>query len=100
MGDDFSYEYHAHDNFVNMDIYINLINSPDNGNVVYDDFIAIYSTPEEYLKQIKKLDIKFPTRTDDLMPYSDKYDSYWTGFYSSRPNDKSFFRSATSLMHA
>lgn len=100
MGSDFTYEDHAHDNFANMEIYIASINSANKDNIMYNDYIAIYSTPEEYLEQIKKLNISFPTKSDDLFPYSDAPDAYWTGFYTSRPNDKSFFRSATNLLHA
>ena len=38
--------------------------------------------------------MEWPNKTDDLFPYSDTKNAYWTGYFSSRPNDKWLFRKA------
>jgi hypothetical protein len=54
-----------------------------------------YSTPSMYVDALAKSEAKFPTKYDDMFPYSDKPDSYWTGYFSSRPNDKEYIRRAS-----
>ena len=51
-----------------------------------------YSTPTEYLNALRALDIEWPTNYDDMFPYADKGDDYWTGYFTSRPNSKVFVR--------
>ena len=58
-------------------------------NTVYSDVTLIRSTPYMYLDALKAQDIKWPTRTEDLFPYADYRDEYWTGYFSSRANSKS-----------
>jgi len=52
------------------------------------DYIFKYSTPSIYIDALKEKDVKWPTKYDDLFPYSDDPDSYWTGYFTSRANDK------------
>jgi len=52
----------------------------------------IYSTPSNYLDAILQSGIEWPTRYDDLFPYSSDIDDFWTGYYSSRPSTKKFVR--------
>jgi len=57
-----------------------------------DKYHFQYSTPSTYIDALKKHDVKWPTKTDDMMPYSDQPDAYWTGYFSSRANLKSYTR--------
>jgi hypothetical protein len=54
-----------------------------------------YSTPSQYIDAVAKYDVEWPTRFADMFPYADSKDAYWTGFYSSRPNDKEYVRRAS-----
>lgn len=65
-----------------------------------DKYFFRYSTPSEYIDAINKLDIKWPVKYDDMFPYSDSPDSFWTGFFTTRPNIKRYFRAASQLYHA
>jgi hypothetical protein len=55
----------------------------------------IYSTPSQYVDAIAAYDVKWPTKYDDMFPYADTQDSYWTGYFSSRPNSKEYIRRAS-----
>ena len=86
MGADFSFT-NAYQFYSSMDNMIKYIND----NYYYNTTIK-YSTPGEYLDQIKALDLTWPTRYADMFPYADKADDYWTGYFTSRPNTKKFIR--------
>jgi len=45
---------------------------------------------------LAKKDIAWPTKYDDMMPYSDNSQSYWTGYFTSRANSKEFNRRSSS----
>jgi hypothetical protein len=47
-----------------------------------------YSTPGIYLDAIKKQNMSYPIKTDDMFPYADVPEEYWTGYFSSRANAK------------
>lgn len=55
-----------------------------------------YSTFEDYtlavMEEIMNDNIELPVKTDDFLPYADKEQFFWTGFYTSRPNFKYFIR--------
>ena len=68
-------------------------------NSKYKDFKLIYSTPQEYLAAIHKTNIKLPTKYDDLFPYADGPNAYWTGYFTSRANLKGFVREGSSIYH-
>jgi hypothetical protein len=61
-----------------------------------DRYVFKYSTPSVYVDAIAKYDIEWPTKYDDLMAYADAPQSYWSGFYTSRPNNKAYIRRASS----
>jgi len=99
-GDDFAY-MNGFDNFANLDRMIKYINMqyPDN-------FTLRYSTPSEYIDAIAQENITWPTKYDDLFPYSDKTGNseiksdFWTGYFTSKANSKGFVRKGSSFTHA
>ena len=44
---------------------------------------------------IKTKGIEWPTNKNDFFPYADDQESYWTGFYTSRTNQKGYIRQAS-----
>ncbi|CAI2381798.1 unnamed protein product [Moneuplotes crassus] len=85
FGDDFNFS-NAAKMFFNIDKLIK------NMNERYEDVELFYSTPNEYLEAIHEADIEWPTKYDDLFPYSDGDDAYWTGYFTSRANIKGYVR--------
>jgi lysosomal alpha-mannosidase len=81
MGCDFQYT-NANQNFYSMDNMITYINAR------YPNMTLFYSTPSEYIKAIKEADLSWPTRYDDMFPYADIPEDYWTGYFTSRANSK------------
>jgi hypothetical protein len=94
FGDDFRY-INAMQNFRSMDKIINYVNEN-----YKDQFNLFYSTPSQYVDAIAAQDVTWPTKYDDMFPYSDGPVSYWTGYFSSRANDKEYVRKASSNFHA
>jgi hypothetical protein len=93
MGCDFQYMA-AHKNYQNMDNLIHYTNK-----LYGDKYNLKYSTPSDYVAALAKLDVKWPTKYDDMMPIFDGT-GYWTGYFTSRPNAKSYFRRASQNFHA
>ncbi|VVC92790.1 unnamed protein product, partial [Leptidea sinapis] len=89
MGGDFTYQSAANW-FMNIDKLINHVSShPAN----ISDVNIFYSTPSCYLKAIYlygKRDKAIHTEKADLLPYGSDSNTYWTGFYTSRPSLKYF----------
>lgn len=87
MGDDFHYQ-DAHVNFKNMDKLIWYVNEKQQqeGSLIN----ALYSTPSCYLKAVNEANVTWPLKYDDFFPYGSDFHTYWTGFYTSRPNLKYF----------
>lgn len=79
MGEDFNYAS-ANIQYKNIDKLMDYINDRSEAYGVK----IIYSTPSIYLEELNKLDIKFPTKTDDFFPYADEEHAYWTGYFTSR----------------
>jgi len=94
FGDDFRY-MNAFQNYFSMDSMIQYMNEHHG-----DKYFFRYSTPSDYIDALAKKDVKWPTKYDDMFPYSDHPDAYWTGFFTSRPNDKEYIRRASSNFHA
>lgn len=65
-----------------------------------DKFHFRYSTPGDYVDAVAKHNVTWPTKSDDMFPYSDGPDAYWTGYYSSRPNRKEYIRRGSHNLHA
>ena len=88
FGCDFTY-MNALKNFKNTDKLIKYMNEK------YDDVNFIYSTPNDYIDSVHKADIAFPVKYDDMLPYASDKHEYWTGYYTSRANFKTFVRYAS-----
>lgn len=89
MGGDFNYQ-NAHTIFMNLDRLIKYANEK------YSDMEVFYSTPGEYIKKvINTKRVKWDVNTDDFFPYADDQTSYWTGFFTSRANQKGYIRQAS-----
>jgi len=72
-----------------------------NENVGLENNIElIYSTPSMYVDAIAAENIEWPTKYDDLFPYADDDSSFWTGYFSSRANDKGYMRRASQTLHS
>ncbi|KAK8946125.1 hypothetical protein KSP40_PGU006463 [Platanthera guangdongensis] len=84
MGDDFQYQY-AESWFKQMDKLISYVNQDGRVN-------ALYSTPSIYTDAKYAANESWPLKADDYFPYADGPNSYWTGYYSSRPTFKRFVR--------
>lgn len=41
-----------------------------------------------YVDGLASENIEWPTKYDDMFPYADDDVSYWTGYFTSRANDK------------
>ena len=94
FGDDFWY-MNAMQNYESMDQMIAYMNKHYG-----DKYNFFYSTPSQYVDALATYDVEWPTKYDDMFPYSDSPDSYWTGYFSSRPNDKEYIRKASHNLDA
>lgn len=93
MGGDFRY-VNAHLEFTNLDRLINYVNTK------YTNITLLYSTPGEYIDVLYNSNLSWPTRYDDMFPYADKPEDYWTGYFTSRPGAKWQVREGQAFMHA
>ncbi|KAL7604195.1 hypothetical protein Lser_V15G20819 [Lactuca serriola] len=84
MGTDFRYQY-AVSWFRQMDKFIHYVNLDGRVN-------ALYSTPSIYTDAKHAADETWPLKTDDFFPYADKENTYWTGYFTSRPAFKGYVR--------
>jgi hypothetical protein len=53
-----------------------------------ENITVMYSTPGIYLDAIKKQNLSYPVKYDDMFPYSDEDNDFWSGFFTSRANSK------------
>ena len=93
MGEDFRYQ-NAKMQFKSIDKLIKYFNAHAN-NVT-----LMYSTPSKYIDAINRLNVDWATKYDDMFPYADSGESYWTGYFSSRANHKEYIRRASNNLHA
>jgi len=93
FGCDFTFQ-NANMMFKNMDRLIETINT-------YSDLLgatARYSSLSDYAAAAKAANASWITRTQDFFPYADNGGSYWTGYFTSRPELKSISRRADGLL--
>lgn len=44
--------------------------------------------------------IQWPVKYDDMFPYADMAEDYWTGYFTSRANAKGYIRTGQYVLHA
>ena len=93
-GMDFNY-MNAFQNYLNLDAMIAYMNA-NHG----DKYHFRYSTPSDYVDALIGHNVSWPTKYDDMFPYADNKDSYWTGYFSSRANDKEYIRRLSHNFHS
>ncbi|EDV58294.1 lysosomal alpha-mannosidase [Drosophila erecta] len=94
MGGDFQYE-DAKVNYKNMDKLIKYINERQASGSNYNIF---YSTPSCYLNSLHQSLQSWPNKTQDFFPYAHEKNSFWTGFFTSRPTQKRFERDGNHML--
>jgi hypothetical protein len=84
FGTDFAYS-NAKPGFDNLDRFIEAFNSyPGNENIT-----VMYSTPGQYLDALNnQTNVSWPVKYDDMFPYADNPEDYWSGYFTSRPGAK------------
>lgn len=92
MGSDFNYES-ARQYYQNLDALISAVNA--DGRVR-----LFYSTPSLYVAAKNAENLTFTVKTDDFFPYSDDDNSYWTGYFTSRPALKRYVRTSSALLQS
>jgi alpha-mannosidase len=65
----------------------------------------IMSTPTKYVDALKKENVKWPVKYDDLTNYFQKFETgthreYWSGYYSSRPDFKKHIKDASNQYYS
>ncbi|KAH3755937.1 lysosomal alphamannosidase [Pelomyxa schiedti] len=69
----------------------------------YPNINIFYSTPSRYVEAVNAYQNTYGTtwsvKTDDFFPYADSAHSFWTGYFTSRPAQKGFTQSRTSILH-
>ena len=60
----------------------------------------MYSTPGCYLKSLHESRRRWSTKLDDFFPYADAFNTYWTGYFTSRPTLKYYIRYANNVLQA
>jgi hypothetical protein len=78
FGCDFTFA-NARLNFDQMDKLIAYFNEHNTANIT-----LMYSTPGAYIDSLYKQDLTWPVKYDDMFPYSDNPQDYWSGYFSSR----------------
>jgi len=93
-GWDFEYQ-DAHYNYKSMDQMITYMNEK-----YADKYHFIYSTPSNYVDAVAASQFTFTTKEEDLFPLEGDPSSFWTGYFTSRANAKSYIRAASSKLTA
>lgn len=95
-GEDFAYG-NAFTDFSNGDALINYWQK----KMANDVGISMrYSTVYDYINAVKAENITWPTKYDDMFPYADWEDQYWSGYFTSRANSKSQVRFGQQNLNA
>jgi lysosomal alpha-mannosidase len=94
MGEDFHYQ-DAHTWFKNLDKLIYYANQRQENGSKYN---LIYSTPSCYVKAVHDANPNLVSKTDDFFPYSSDGNSFWTGYFTSRPTLKRFERQSNNFL--
>ncbi|XP_046352340.2 lysosomal alpha-mannosidase-like [Haliotis rufescens] len=94
FGGDFAFNTAAgwFDGIDNLIKYVNA--KQDTGSKVN----VLYSTPTCYINSVNKEAATFETMSTDFFPYSTIPNTFWTGFFTSRPGLKRHVKTASSLL--
>jgi len=93
-GGDFRW-MNAFANFQSLDRLIKYVNEKYG-----DKWFVKYSTPSDYIDGLASQNVVWPTRYQDMFPYSTGPQDVWAGFYTSRANYKSYVRKGSHVTHA
>lgn len=93
QGCDFTHA-NSRQNFMSLDRLLQYFNAH------VDNMTLIYSTPGIYLDAIKAQNLSYPVNQDDMFPYADNANDYWTGYFTSRANSKGQVREGQANLHA
>lgn len=96
MGGDFTYQ-DANHWYKNMDKIINAANARQ---IDGSKFNLFYSTPSCYVKALNEANQVWPVKNDDFFPYGSDKNSYWTGYFTSRPSSKFMIRQGSNLLQS
>jgi lysosomal alpha-mannosidase len=96
MGLDFQYS-DALTWFKNLDKLIYHTNKLKSNGSKYNLF---YSTPSCYAYALHRANLSWPTLNYDFFPYAHRPHAFWTGYFTSRTNLKSYVRRANNFYQA
>lgn len=82
FGCDFSFA-NAEINFEQMDRLISYFNKHNTANIT-----LLYSTPGQFIDAVHSQNLTWPVKYDDMFPYSDNPQDFWSGYFSSRQAGK------------
>lgn len=95
LGSDFAYS-NAPSWYRSLDVLIDEVNQRDSRYNVF------YSDPTSYMKaraqETASQAVVWPEKRDDFFPYSDASHTFWTGYFTSRPQFKYFERYASGFL--
>lgn len=105
LGDDFRYDVESEWDYQyqNYNMLMDYMNNKSEWNVnirfgtLKDYFESLKFSADSVSKRSENL---FKTFSGDFFPYSDKNSAYWTGYYTTRPFDKTFSRDVESNLRA
>lgn len=97
MGSDFQYT-NAQMWYENLDGLINFAN--EKAKAGESKLSLFYSTPTCYERAARNAEDISSTapKTDDFFPYASDYESYWAGYFTSRPGLKGYVRVANNYL--
>lgn len=78
-----------------MDRLIDYFNKHNTANIT-----LLYSTPGIFLDKTHAQNMTWPVKYDDMFPYSDNPQDFWTGYFSSRQAGKKQVRDGQANLHA
>jgi alpha-mannosidase len=78
-----------------MDNLISYFNKHNTANMT-----LLYSTPGEYIDALHAQNLTWPTKYDDMFPYADNPQDYWSGYFASRQAAKKQVRDGQANLHA
>ncbi|CAG2100054.1 unnamed protein product, partial [Medioppia subpectinata] len=94
MGTDFNFQS-ANKWFTNMDKLIRYTNArQSNGSHIN----VFYSTPTCYVAAVHQFNNSLTTKSDDFFPYASDNNTYWTGYFTSRPALKRYERVGNNFL--